>query len=67
MSKDGDSTASCWLPLLRGHTADSYSNCPLGHPGPFLQELLTNSPQPALLHGAIPSQMQDFAIALVGL
>lgn len=60
------SSGYCWPSLLQGHTADLYSNCPLGHAGPFLQ-LLPNDPQPVLLHGAILSQMQDLAIALVGL
>lgn len=49
--------AHCWLVFkLSTRTPRSFS-----------AELLPNSPQPGLLHRAIPSQRQDLAVALFGL
>jgi len=39
--------------------------CPLGLPDPFLQSCFLNSHQPAVLQGSVPSQMQNFTLALV--
>lgn len=55
----------CCPSLLPRHTAGSYLGCCLlGLPHPFQQNCPQSvSSQPVLLHGVIPFQMQEFAVA----
>lgn len=54
-----------WLSLLHGGIAYSCSTCPPAPPGLLLQIcFLATQPQPVLLPGAFPVQMQDFAFAV---
>lgn len=55
----------CCPSLLPRHTAGSYLACCLpGLPHPFQQNCPQSvSSQPVLLHGVIPFQMQEFAVA----
>lgn len=57
-------TAWChWPVLLDDHTADSHSACPPGPPSLIVQRsFLASGAQPGL-HGVIPSQLHNFALA----
>jgi len=59
--------ASHWPSWHPGHTAGSWSTChPPGHPGPSPQSCSPAAPpQPVLVPGVVPPQVQDPALALV--